>query len=663
MQSLGSAVWAWQSNDHRLSGTQTVGPAVLQANPILLAIAVLLLVVAHSARAARWAFLFPRNYVTGRLTLLLGLGVGYAVNALIPLRIGEIVRGAVVTRVNKVRFSYVMATIVGERVADLAVLALIIAVTAPRSANPDHAILTATLFATFAALAIGLALVIRRSARARRLVWNAAGIFNARIRLGIADFVWATTEMLLGGALLRWRFVAATVVMWGLYMTAYSAFGRAIGAPVLDVVAAILQQPLGSLADSLANSGTIPDETSLWIFAATPILLILGYGALMQSHGFARAANLILRHGRSGRGSPNAQRDRFSAATSYESFLGALFSGEDQAVSGFGMEAIDDCIVHKFYHGGSDAITALVEANQRLVIRKFAVGSAAAKLKTQAEWLRRYAAPSLPLAEVISDRGNGSVYSYDMPLVTPANDFYDVIHSSPTARNRERLLQVLGCIDALHARTVAPEADPRLVASYLQEKVSRNAATIVDFARHAIGSDAYSINDVEHDLGEWRNFADPDWLQAQLRDRRVATIHGDLTIENVIIAPDYPRGLYIIDPNPENVFDSPLIDWAKMMQSLHLGYETLNRGISCSLSSGAIQLTAARSQAYAELHQTLEAEIKSRFGEDGVREVYFHELVNYLRLTTYKIRQSHTRGLGFFACCSLLLRRYRERYG
>jgi hypothetical protein len=99
-----------------------------------------------------------------------------------------------------------------------------------------------------------------------------------------------------------------------------------------------------------------------------------------------------------------------------------------------------------------------------------------------------------------------------------------------------------------------------------------------------------------------------------------------------------------------------------MMQSLHLGYETLNRGISCSLDGDAIQLAAARSHAYAELHETLEMEIRARLGEDGLREVYFHEMVNYLRLTTYKIRQSHNRGLGFFACTSLLLRRYRERY-
>jgi hypothetical protein len=630
---------------------------------ILLTLAVALLVIAHGARAARWAFLFPKNYLTGRLSLLIGLGIGYAVNALVPLRVGEIIRGAVVTRLKEVRFSYVMATIVAERVADLALLALLIAATAGLAANPSFALLTAALFSASALVAAILAAVIRRSGAARRLVWNAAGIFNDRIRLGIADFVWSTAEMLIGGALLRWRFLTATVLMWGLYMAAYAAFARAISAPVMDVVAAILQQPLGSLAVGMKGAGTIPDETSLFIFVLTPILFILLYGTLMQSRAFARAADLVLRHGRSGRGSPHAQRDRFSAASGYESFLGALFSGEDQAVSGFGMEAIEDCIVHKFYHGGSDAITALVETNQRLVIRKFAVGGAASKLQVQADWLRRHASENLPLVEIIAERSGASVYSYDMPLVTPANDFYDVIHSSTTARNRKQLLTVMDRIDALHAQTAMGEADPALVGKYLDEKVSANAAAVLDFAHRAIGRNEYSINDVGYDLSEWECLADREWLLQQIRDRRTATIHGDLTIENIIIASDHPPGLYIIDPNPDNIFESPLIDWAKMMQSLHLGYETLNRGISCSLSGSSIQLAAARSQAYAELHQTLEAEIRSRFGEDGLREIYFHELVNYLRLTTYKIRQSQAHGLGFFACTSLLLRRYRERYG
>lgn len=652
---------AWPAPSHAARPRPAPAPAARRKEDrILLAFAVLLLLVAHGARAARWAFLFPPNYLTGRLSLLIGLGIGYAINALVPLRIGEIVRGAVVTRLKGVRFPYVMATIVAERVADLAVLALLIAATSTFASDPAAALLVAGVFAAATAAAVGIAVLLRRSGKVRALVWKAAGIFNDRIRVGIADFAWSAAEMIVGGVLLRWRIVTATIVMWSLYMAAYALFGRAIGAPLLDVVAAIVQQPLEPLA---AGIGSGPDRFSLPVFALTPILLILAYGALRQSRLVARTADLVLRHGKSGRGSPSAQRDRFSASSTYDSFLGALFSGEDQAVSGFGMEAVDDCIVHKFYHGGSDAITALVETDRQLVIRKFAIGNAAPKLKGQADWLRRYNAPELPLVDVIGERQGNGMYSYDMPLVTPANDFYDVIHSSTSARNRERLIKVLDRAHDLHGRTAVGDADPALVARYLEEKASRNAETILAFARHAVGGDGYTINDAPHDLGEWNCLKDPAWLSAQIRDRRAAVIHGDLTVENVIIAPDHDFGLYIIDPNPENIFDTPLIDWAKMMQSLHLGYETLNRGISCTVSGNAIDFAAARSQAYAELHATLEEEIAARFGDDGLREVYFHELINYLRLTTCKIRQSHTRGLGFFACCSLLLRRYRERYG
>jgi hypothetical protein len=293
--------------------------------------------------------------------------------------------------------------------------------------------------------------------------------------------------MLVGGALIRWRFVIGSIVMWGLYLASYATFAAYIGAPMLEVTAAILQQPLASLAESLSGAGAIADQTSLFLFVLTPILLILVYGFLMQSQRFAQTADLVLRHGRSGRGAPSAQRDRFSAASSYESFLGALFSGQDRAVSGFGMEAIDDCIVHKFYHGGSDALTALIETDERLVIRKFAVGEAASRLKVQADWLRLHRQPELPLVDIIAVSDGHGVFSYDMPLVTPSNDFYDVIHSSTTARNRERLQTLMNSIDALHSLSHSSEADDAVVMRYLDEKASRNAAAILDFALHAVG--------------------------------------------------------------------------------------------------------------------------------------------------------------------------------
>jgi hypothetical protein len=245
-----------------------------------------------------------------------------------------------------------------------------------------------------------------------------------------------------------------------------------------------------------------------------------------------------------------------------------------------------------------------------------------------------------------------------MPLVIPANDFYDVIHTSPLEQSRAILMGVASTIDGFHRRTAQPDAGPEAVRSYLEAKAVRNARTILDFARLALPGTRFRLNGREHSLESWECLQDMTWLEAQVGDRRTSRVHGDLTIENIIVAPEQGPGWYLIDPNPENGFDSPLIDWAKLMQSLHLGYEGLNRHFSCSLTGDEIRLSFTRSAAYTELHGALETLIACHCGADALREVYFHELVNYLRLTPYKIRQNPQKGLCFFACTSLLLDRY-----
>jgi hypothetical protein len=111
---------------------------------------------------------------------------------------------------------------------------------------------------------------------------------------------------------------------------------------------------------------------------------------------------------------------------------------------------------------------------------------------------------------------------------------------------------------------------------------------------------------------------------------------------------------------PVNIFATPLIDWAKLMQSLNLGYETMNRGGVPAITGSALRLVFARSNAYA-LHTAVCAIVCSRgWATDGMREISFHEIVNYLRLIPYKIRSAPQKGLAFFACASVLLRRYHE---
>jgi hypothetical protein len=246
-----------------------------------------------------------------------------------------------------------------------------------------------------------------------------------------------------------------------------------------------------------------------------------------------------------------------------------------------------------------------------------------------------------------------------MPYTLAARDFYDAIHTSPIESSRSILRDIVGEMAAFHTRHHRGKVSDEVVGHYLERKVRANVRDVLVFARGLVEQE-YTINGDEYRLSEWDCLLDMGWLLEQVRDRDTSVLHGDLTIENIIVSPRHEQRWYLIDPNPLNIFDTPLIDWAKLMQSLNLGYEAMNRGTALAMSGSDLRLTLARSNAYAQLHEELSALLCAQGGPDGMREIAFHELVHYLRLLPYKIRKAPLQGLTFFGCTSLLLRRYRE---
>lgn len=625
---------------------------------LLLAVGSLLLLAAHMVRALRWSLLFPhRQEGRDQRGLLISLGVGYAINAIVPMRVGELVRGVVASRLRRTRLAEVLATIAAERVSDLLIIGAYLGASWAVAPGDSSRLNSAILFVAIGLSFAGMAIAIRHSPGLRRLVWRAAGLFNPRIRLAIADFTWSTAEILAGGTLLRWQYTVSTAAMWAIYGTAYACFASAVQVPMFEVLHALLLQPLASFV--VLEQQTIP-SLSLQLFVLAPVVFLLLLKPIAAP--VQRAAEPLRKLRPAGPSAHYASSNRYSDSCGYEDFLDALFSNARAAVSGFGMRAVDDCVVHRFYQGGSEALTALVEVDRRMMIRKFAMGTAADRLREQADWLRRHSAIHLPLVEVVGCSGRPGGFSYDMPLVPQAKGLFDAIHSSPVEDSRKTVFDMLERVDGLHAATAGGTADPRQIDAYADHKVRRNANAILGFARSVLGTGEYSINGVEFTAAEWQPLLDTQWLLEQMTIRDTSVVHGDLTIENVVMSPQSRSGYYVIDPNPSNLFDSPLIDWAKMMQSLHLGYEGLNRSSPVQVEGSAITLPLSRSEVYGELHSSLEDQIHARYGSEGLREVYFHELVNYLRLTPYKIRQSAERGLAFFSCTSLLLRNYRERF-
>ncbi|WP_338732476.1 lysylphosphatidylglycerol synthase transmembrane domain-containing protein [Mangrovimonas cancribranchiae] len=99
------------------------------ANYLWVIVGVFFGVLSHFSRAYRWKYLLePLGYKPKFLNSAMAVFSGYLINYTIP-RAGEVTRATVLTNYEKVPFEKSIGTIVSERVADMIVLLLIIAVT------------------------------------------------------------------------------------------------------------------------------------------------------------------------------------------------------------------------------------------------------------------------------------------------------------------------------------------------------------------------------------------------------------------------------------------------------------------------------------------------------------------------------------------------------
>ncbi|NJL07126.1 MAG: flippase-like domain-containing protein [Methylacidiphilales bacterium] len=631
----------------------------------LFAAAVATLLVAHVVRCIRWATLFPSLSHVRHSDLLTGLSVGYLVNALLPFRVGELIRILYVHWRGKVQLAYVVATVVLERVLDILVVGAILFAFAAAGRLPWSDVMAVIIGLGAVGGTIAFGISVPRSRRVRRLVWTAASIFNSKIKFLILDSVWTFGSLLSSRRYLSPRFLMLTAVMWAVYLVSYGLFAEAVQVGFIESTYLLLGSPLSSLVEQLVNAD-IGNGLLLGLlilaYTSLPILGVITYGLVRDRPAIVGAMHAAHRYGFIGGELYRiVSTDKFRRASDYELFLTALFGDEHHLVSDFGLSAIDDAVVHRLLHGGSDAITAVVESDGRLIIRKFAVCDAAEKLRVQADWLNAHRG-ALRTVDIIEEHQGQQFYRYDMPYLIDANDFYDVIHMLPFEKSVAILDDVITQLDAFHRAHDTGLATEEQIAQYLEVKVARNAKIILDFARSFLEGPVYTINETAYDLADWARLTDRAWLRSQISDDRSAILHGDLTIENIIVRLNHAPSWYLIDPNPENIFNSPLIDWAKMMQSLNLGYEGLNRASPVTVIDNAIRLSVTKSHAYQLLHERFVDILQKKLGADGLREIHFHELANYMRLTPYKIRQNPEKGMTFFACSSILLSQYLERY-
>ena len=256
----------------------------------------------------------------------------------------------------------------------------------------------------------------------------------------------------------------------------------------------------------------------------------------------------------------------------------------------------------------------------------------------------------LPLCEILRGAAEPGCCWYDMAYAPTAVSMFRYLHSNPVEKSAAILRDVLTTLDAT-LYTPARPASPAAIEAYLDGKVDANLARIREARglRELAAYDRVWVNGRScKGLPALGRLFDHARLRALFAGDPVATIHGDLTLENIICRTG-EDSWYLIDPNTGNLHESPFLDYGKLLQSLHGGYEFMMMTPRVSVHENRIDFTFTRSAAYDALFAAVRDYLNDRFTPAQVESIFLHELIHWLRLMPYKINRDRKRAPMFFA--------------
>lgn len=223
-----------------------------EANYTWIGLGVLLGVLSHLSRAYRWKFMInPMGYKLHIPNSFMAVMAAYLINYTIP-RAGEISRASIVANYEGIPFEKGFGTIVAERIADLVMMLLIIAITLflefeyiydffAERYDPNKILIGV---AGLIVISIVFVLFIRRS--------------NSKLALKIKGFVVGLIEGVLSIFKMKqkWAFVGHTLFIWLMYVLMFYVTTFAVdetsGIPLAAILIGFIS---GSFSIAATNGG------------------------------------------------------------------------------------------------------------------------------------------------------------------------------------------------------------------------------------------------------------------------------------------------------------------------------------------------------------------------------------------------------------------------
>lgn len=613
-----------------------------------------LLMLGHLVKYLRWSRFIQIYEPAPQGALLRAMGLGYALNFFLPFKLGEIFRAFYAGRRMKNGTGLALATVIIDRFLDILAVSLIFATLWLLGIKRELVLDSAGFYFIATALVlVALLFVNTFSAGIKRGTMLLCSIFNDRLRLSCEKFFWALINAFKDMKHMKPGIIALqTVLMWTFYIASYAMLGifmTQMGSSydLSEIIITLFSRSnldLSAIDTAIKSTALLREQLIMLIFSLLPAVLLILITKLpffrkaeeRESDDDIQFINML----------PQLdEKDQLS-------FLDDYFSARRPELLKKFIAINRDISIIADYSSGSNASTILCMDKGEIFYRKYAFGADGDKLAEQHKWLCSHQ-ENLPLCRVLRGEHNDDFCCYDMEYNSDASGMFQFIHSHPIAASREILLRVLDAmVQGLYSLNSRP-AERELTEKYIDKKVTANME-LISASRELhelMAYDTLIINHKEYkNLSAMEKLLSREHLLEVFAQDSYSDIHGDLTIENIICTsgPD-GNSFYIIDPNTGNVHDSCFLDYAKLLQSLHGGYEFMTKTNAVTVNKNRVDFIYTRSAAYDELFTMLREYLEQHYSPDEVRSVFYHELIHWLRLLPYKIRKDPKRAPMFYA--------------
>lgn len=624
--------------------------------------------IAHLIRIARWRLFIDIYEKPDHAILIRALSMGYVINYFMPLKLGDMVRALIAGKGMKSGRALGFSTVIVDRYLDVVTVGLIFIVLSLSGMGKLGTKDTAYFYAAASLLLVMLmAMIYAFRGIMKELIKVFAGLFNSNIEAAILSFAWVLIWNFkdIFEKINKIRLIFSTIAMWSCYLISYTFLAKymslsGIGVTWADIFTLLFAQ--NGLKESFGITTLFRDGFA----AAKPISSIV-YILLPPMIVFVLA--FFLKRSTRDDDYNYGCLNLFPHLDFKErlDFLDSYFSNKNREYVANYLKINQDISIIRDYSAGSNATTMLCVDTEKTFFRKYAFGEDGDKLYEQILWLKENK-DRLPLPEIIKQEKTDLYCYYDMPYRGNTVGFYEYIHSMPVEQGWKMLRNVMECLEQSVYQIDVKPADKETIHQYVQSKVIenlnkiKNARCFRDLCRY----ETVYINGVAYpNLPAYGRILNERYLQRVFENDGYAVIHGDLTIENIICVRDDrgKDGFYLIDPNTGNIHNSTNLDYGKILQSIHGGYEFLMSVKSVNIVDNRISFPYTRSSAYIELHKLFSEYMAEKFDREKRKSIYFHEMIHWIRLMPYKIKKDERTAGIFYAGMLMVMDDVVKMYG